>query len=167
MANSLIRLEQPIAGDRPGLQLRATLLDADGVVSTASCTANVDFAPRLDLLISDERRRLWSPGNPHLYDLEIELIDSDGTTVDRATSYPGLRSVAIDGHAIRINGEVVFHNRAIAFILLFCPFVILSDRRERRISISLRKGEILRRFSRFASFAPQIVGHACSVPIFG
>jgi len=68
----------------------------------------VDFAPRLDLLIPDERRRLWSPGDPHLYDLEIELIDSDGTTVDRATSYAGLRSVAIDGHAIRINGEVIF-----------------------------------------------------------
>jgi len=37
--------------------------------------------------------------------------------------------------------------------------VILSDRRERRISLlrctSNRKNEILRRFSRFASFAPQ------------
>lgn len=108
VANSLIRFEQPITGDRRGLQLRATLLDADGVVSTASCIADVDFAPRLDLLIPDERRRLWSPGDPHLYELEIELIDSDGTTIDRATSYAGLRSVAIDGHAIRINGEVVF-----------------------------------------------------------
>ena len=37
--------------------------------------------------------------------------------------------------------------RAIAFILLSCPFVILSDRRERRISISPRAGEIPRRFA--------------------
>jgi len=108
VANSLIRLEQPITGNRPGLQLRATLRDADGVVSTASCPADVDLAPRLDLPVPEGRRRLWSLRDPHLYDLEIELVDIDGTIVDRTASYAGLRSVAIDSQTIKINGEVIF-----------------------------------------------------------
>jgi beta-galactosidase/beta-glucuronidase len=108
VSNGLIRLQQPITGNRPGVQLRATLRDGDGVVAVAFCAADVDLAPHLDLPIPEERRRLWAPGDPHLYDLEIELIDAGGTAIDKATSYAGLRSVAIDGHVIRINGDAVF-----------------------------------------------------------
>jgi len=108
VANGVIRLEQPITNNRPGLQLRATLSDEDGIVSTATCSADADLAPRVDLAIPGDRQRLWSPDDPHLYDLEIELLDSDGTTIDQATSYAGLRSVTVDGQAIKINGEVIF-----------------------------------------------------------
>jgi hypothetical protein len=48
---------------------------------------------------------LWSPRYPHLYDLVIELLDASGRTLDRAESYAGLRSVAIDGKRVKINGE--------------------------------------------------------------
>ncbi len=108
VTNSLIRLEQPITNNRPGLRVRATLRDTDGVVCTAAVAADTDLTPHLDLPVSEGRRRLWSPRDPHLYDVEIELLDANGTTIDRATSYAGLRSVTIDGQAIRINGEVVF-----------------------------------------------------------
>jgi beta-galactosidase/beta-glucuronidase len=108
VANGMIRLEQPITQNRPGFQVRATLRDADGVVSTASCAADTDLSPRLDLPIPESRRRLWSPRAPHLYDLEIELVDANGRVVDRAASYAGLRSVTLDGQAIKINGEAVF-----------------------------------------------------------
>lgn len=40
--------------------------------------------------------------------MEIELLDENGTVVDRATSYAGLRSIAIDGGAVLINGKKVF-----------------------------------------------------------
>jgi beta-galactosidase/beta-glucuronidase len=108
VANSLIRLEQPISNNRPGLQLRATLKDANDVVCTECCAADMDLSPRLDLTIPVDRRRLWSPGDPFLYDIEIELLDADGTIVDQATSYAGLRSVTIDGQAIKINGQTIF-----------------------------------------------------------
>lgn len=107
-ANGIIRLEQPITGHSPGLQLRATLRDASGMVCVASCAADIDMTPCLDLLIPEEQRRCWSPSDPHLYDLAIELIDGDGVTIDRASSYAGLRSVTVDGRAIKINGEVLF-----------------------------------------------------------
>jgi len=108
VANQMIRLEQPIDNNAKGLRLRATLSDADGVVVTAECSAEYDLAPRLDLLIPDDRKRLWSIEDPHLYDVEIALVDGDGNIVDQATSYAGLRSVSIDGKAIKINNKVVF-----------------------------------------------------------
>ncbi|MDH7568660.1 MAG: beta-galactosidase [Armatimonadota bacterium] len=108
VANGLIRLEQPITGNRPGLRLRATLRDAQGVVCQAEARADLDLSPRLDLPVPEERRRLWSPADPHLYDLEIELVESGGAVVDRAQSYAGLRSIAVDGKAVKLNGKVLF-----------------------------------------------------------
>ena len=108
VANSLIRLEQPIRGDRAGHHLRVTLSDQEGPITTAETPADRDFSTRVDLQIPEERRRLWSPGNPHLYDLVIELVDSEGAVVDRAESYAGLRSVTLEGKAVKINGQAVF-----------------------------------------------------------
>ncbi len=108
VANGLIRLEQPLTGSAPGHTLHATLRDARGAVAEASVRADLDLAPRLDLPIPADRRRLWSVEDPHLYDIEIELRDAQGGVVDRAASYAGLRGVAIDGQAITLNGRSVF-----------------------------------------------------------
>ncbi len=108
VANGTIRLEQPITNNRLGYRLRATLKDGETIITTASARADLDLAPRLDLLIPEEHVRLWSSADPFLYDIEIELLNGDGTSVDRATSYAGLRSVAIDGKVVKINGEAIF-----------------------------------------------------------
>lgn len=108
VAHGIIRLEQPITQNVPGLRLRARLTDAHGTVVSGETRADLDFAPRLDLVIPEERRRLWSPEDPHLYGVTIELIDADGALVDKAESYAGLRSVAIDGKKVKINGKTVF-----------------------------------------------------------
>lgn len=107
VANSTLRLTQPISGRRSGLTLSATLRDNEGEVCTVSCAADRDFAPQLDLPIPEQRRHFWSPQTPYLYDLEIELRAGE-TVIDRATSYAGLRSVTIDGKAVQINGQTVF-----------------------------------------------------------
>lgn len=61
---------------------------------------------------------LWSPDDPHLYDLEIDIaVRSSGTrpeVVDRVASYFGMRSVKLsvdeDGFSrISLNGEEVFN----------------------------------------------------------
>ena len=119
VANSVIRLEQPLvhrpaAGDhsqpamRKGLRLQAQLLDDEGVVTEAECSAELDLCPQLELRIPDDRRRLWSIEDPHLYDVIVHLLDDQGAVVDAARSYTGLRSVAIDGKAITLNGKPVF-----------------------------------------------------------
>ena len=80
----------------------------DDTIATAECAATEDFTPHLDLPIPDDRRRLWSPEDPYLYNLEIELCDASGAVIDSAQSYAGLRSVTIDGKAVKINGKVIF-----------------------------------------------------------
>ena len=119
VANSVIRLEQPLVhrpaaaeqiqvAKRTGLRLQAQLLDGAGVVAEAECSAELDLCPQLELRIPEERRRLWSIEDPHLYDVILRLVDEEGAVVDKARSYTGLRSVAIDGKAITLNGRPVF-----------------------------------------------------------
>ncbi len=55
---------------------------------------------------------LWSPGNPKLYDLEVELL-SGGKTVDRVESYFGMRKISLGKDQngiprILLNGEPLF-----------------------------------------------------------
>ena len=107
VANGGFRLDQPIHAGRPGMRVRATLKDENGIVCQAETSTDYDFRPQLWLAIPEDRRRLWSIDDPFLYDAEIELFDGDVRT-DRIESYCGLRSVCIDGKAIKINGETVF-----------------------------------------------------------
>ncbi len=119
VANGVFRLEQPLVHrqgvsaqakpvSRKGLRLQAQLLDGTGVVSEAACSAELDLGLRLDLAVPEERRRLWWPEDPHLYDVVLRLVDGDGAILDEARSYAGLRSVAIDRRAITLNGKPVF-----------------------------------------------------------
>ena len=108
VANGLIRLEQPITRNAPGLRLRASLRDETGDVCAVETRADADFAPRIDLPIPEAARRLWSPDDPHLYDIDLELVGAGGEVVDRATSYAGLRGITIDGGAVCLNGEPLF-----------------------------------------------------------
>jgi len=101
-------VDQAIAGERRGMSVRATLRDADGDVASDTVPADADFAATLVLSVPEDRRRLWSIDDPHLYDLALELLDAGGNVVDKAASYAGLRSVSIDGMAIQLNGKTVF-----------------------------------------------------------
>ena len=106
--NTRFLVQQSITGRAGSLRVRATLSDAAGIVSTETCGASADFAPTLVLGIPGGRVRPWSPADPHLYDLKMELLAADGTAIDTVKSYCGLRSVALDGMAFRLNGEVLF-----------------------------------------------------------
>ncbi len=108
LANGCFHLEQPLSNNRPGLRFRAVLSDARGEVVRAETAADLDLASRLTLAIPPERRRSWRLGDPHLYLLRLELADARGRTVDAFDSYAGLRAVAIDGQAVKLNGETVF-----------------------------------------------------------
>jgi len=52
--------------------------------------------------------QLWQPGRGVLYDLVLELIDGDGTVIDRLSSYFGLRDVEVRGRAVLVNGQPTF-----------------------------------------------------------
>lgn len=107
VANGKFVVEQPVQGAAAGLLFRARLRDQAGVVSEATARCGGGFLPRVDLPVPAARTRLWSPEDPHLYQLELELLEGT-TVVDTAQSYAGLRSVSIDGMAVKLNGRAVF-----------------------------------------------------------
>lgn len=109
VGESCFHIVQPIVGPCDGLSVRVRLLDGRRVISERIVGAVGDFSPQLTLEIPAQERRLWSPEDPFLYGLKVELIDQKGRIVDQAASYAGLRSITIDGKAIRLNGESIFH----------------------------------------------------------
>jgi beta-galactosidase/beta-glucuronidase len=108
LASSAFDVVVPLSANRRGHTVTVTLTDAEGQVATATARADLDLAPALRVVVPAERLRTWGPGDPHLYGVDIELHDADGTVVDSVRSYAGLRSVSIDGQVVRINGEAVF-----------------------------------------------------------
>lgn len=113
LANGTVRLEQRLSGDRSGLRVRATLLDREGTtVARDQSRADCDMTVHLDLPIPRRERHLWSPSDPYLYSVVIELIDSRGRVIDRCRSATGLRGITIEGPAILINGRP-FYQRLI------------------------------------------------------
>jgi beta-galactosidase/beta-glucuronidase len=108
VANSAFHIAQPLSAIKPGLKLKITVSDDKGAVATATVPAGAAMSAQATLPIPKERTRLWSIADPHLYDLKLELLDANGSVIDEATSYAGLRGVAIHGKAIKVNGESVF-----------------------------------------------------------
>lgn len=96
-------------GRRRGISARAWLSDGSEEIAIAESRADLDFSSRLTLAIPSEKRRLWSPEDPFLYSLSLELVNSEHDVVDSLQSYAGLRSVSLDGKAVLLNGEPRFH----------------------------------------------------------
>ncbi|MFT2711517.1 glycoside hydrolase family 2 protein [Clavibacter sp. Sh2126] len=92
-----------------GLRFEAVLQDAAGEITRASVPAGL--GARVVLRIPADRVRPWSPEDPHLYDIALRLVDGTGDddrVVDEVASYGGLRSIAIDGQDLLLNGRRVF-----------------------------------------------------------
>lgn len=107
LAATAFHLEVPLSDNRPGSSVRVQLLDGERVVTSSTVRADLDLSPRLTLTVGAGARP-WSPQDPFLYGLLLELLDADGSVLDAARSYAGLRSVAITGRAVLLNGEPVF-----------------------------------------------------------
>jgi len=65
-------------------------------------------------LRKEPKTRLWSPDSPFLYDLQLILKDSTGKTVDRVSSYFGMRKISVgkdaDGiNRLLLNNKPLFH----------------------------------------------------------
>ena len=113
LANSRFRLELPLSNNRAGSKVHATLLWKGKELASAEVAADVDFAPSLELNVPDSDLHLWAAGEGNLYDITLELLDADGNVVDKAACYAGLRSVSIDGKAVKINGKAVFQRQVL------------------------------------------------------
>ncbi|PSL04690.1 glycosyl hydrolase family 2 [Haloactinopolyspora alba] len=89
-----------------GMSVQAIAYDDHRPVARATGAAD----EKLELEIPDAK--LWSPDNPHLYDLKVYLMDGN-RRVDRVESYFGMREVGMakgeDGkQRLTLNGEILF-----------------------------------------------------------
>ncbi|WP_188894799.1 glycoside hydrolase family 2 protein [Microlunatus endophyticus] len=107
LASNSFLVETALSANRTNSSVKITISDQDGTVAEQTVRADLDLAPVTQLSMTADRVRPWSPEDPHLYDVVVELVSGDDS-VDRVTSYAGLRSVSLDGKQIKINGKPVF-----------------------------------------------------------
>lgn len=101
-----ITVRPQIINDRPDQNIHILVKDGDHIVAEAK-----DADGELSMTVPDAK--LWSPDSPHLYNLEISLIEN-GNITDQVKSYTGIRSVSKirdkDGHLrFTLNGKTIFH----------------------------------------------------------
>lgn len=65
---------------------------------------------QLSLHIPDAK--LWHPDHPHLYDIELAIIDQNGQQLDKVSSYFAMREVAMkktsEGAGLTLNGQPIY-----------------------------------------------------------
>jgi len=101
------RLEVVAFSENSNLKVSATANDGKTDISRAEGVSNQPF------YIPIKNPRLWSPEDPFLYDLKLELKDTKGNVADAVNSYFGMRSIAIGKvdtvNRVLLNGEFVFN----------------------------------------------------------
>lgn len=93
-----------------GAHVVAQALEGSNVVATATGSPGRPFALRI------RNQHLWSPSDPYLYGLHLQLV-SRGRVLDDVQSYFGMRSITLGrvGGAVRIllNGHFLFQSGAL------------------------------------------------------
>jgi len=97
------------AGPRPErARARIHLLDGDGRPA-AEAESAVSLEPgssgEAKVSLRVPKPRLWSPRDPHLYHLRVELLDGAGATVDAVEERTGIREFRYDNGRFLLNGE--------------------------------------------------------------
>ncbi|MFQ6035898.1 MAG: glycoside hydrolase family 2 protein, partial [Sedimentisphaerales bacterium] len=93
-----------VEGYRKGLEFRAVLLTPEGK-KVASKRSSAQSGNSVVLKIKHPRP--WSPADPYLYGLRLELMDAR-KVVDSVDSYAGLRKFHIEGNRFYLNNKPIF-----------------------------------------------------------
>jgi beta-glucuronidase len=100
------------------ITVTTTIDGSSGTVAVKTETTDGSLATRLRLrghgadlttdgaTITVPNAALWSPESPNLYQLSVELL-RDGNVVDRYTLDIGIRTIAVDGDRLLLNGKPI------------------------------------------------------------
>ncbi len=106
-----IGVDVRITGPRnDGLRLAIELWEGNTVLVDDSYVVKAEEITRKISLpdpgIDDYRNELlWSPSKPTLIQARLQLVDADGTVIDTIRSYTALRSIAVQGDKLVLNGR--------------------------------------------------------------
>ena len=113
-------VEAGVEAFEPGMTLRLVVLfDGDEVLDDRVTVTGPVVRRRLPLVRAGEApdtphlsrwpsARLWSPEEPNLYDLRLELLDAGGETLDRVDGYFGVRKVEARGDEVYLNNSPLY-----------------------------------------------------------
>ncbi|MCD6405752.1 MAG: glycoside hydrolase family 2 [Planctomycetes bacterium] len=101
---SVLRVEAVIRGVRNPQLLQVAAVFKGEQISTA--TAQIGSGA-VSLTVPIPECRLWTPEEPSLYDLQIEIVE-DGAAVDSVKSYAGMREVSVKDGKFCLNGKPYF-----------------------------------------------------------
>lgn len=90
----------------PSLNLRVRVrVTKDGKEIKTAETRIWNSSTELHIHLPHSER--WTPDNPHLYDLEVALLDH-GDEIDRVQTYAGMRSCEVCDGQMLLNGEPIY-----------------------------------------------------------
>lgn len=84
--------------------LKIKVLEAGKVVGSTTSSMNCNSTIRVALASKHE----WNPDDPFLYDIELEVVDSQNKIVDKVNSYAGLRKISWVGNKLYLNNQEIF-----------------------------------------------------------
>jgi beta-galactosidase/beta-glucuronidase len=99
-----VSFETKIAAPAHSSLVKVTVLDQDQAVATEVGLAE---GPRASVALKVNEPKLWSPTEPNLYQVRLELHGPDGL-LDTVASYLGIRSIAIEGGRVLLNGHPIY-----------------------------------------------------------
>ena len=115
-----VDVEVAVEGFEPGMSLRLIVeRGGEGVTDDRFGLSSALFERRLPLITRGEAHEspfpggwskpaLWSPEEPNLYDLRLELLDAAGEILDAVDSYFGMRKVEVRGGKVYLNGSPLY-----------------------------------------------------------
>jgi hypothetical protein len=99
-----VHVEVDVSGAAPAWAQVQVTAGGRAVAVQSGSTGGVFFLPIPNAI-------LWSPGNPHLYDLEVKLL-GNGAVIDKVSSYFGMRKIStapVGGvPRVHLNGQPLF-----------------------------------------------------------
>jgi beta-galactosidase/beta-glucuronidase len=103
-----IKILPEIVNHQDGVSTRVRILKDNNVLK------EVEAESDNDIIITLDNYELWSPGNPILYDIEVEIL-YNGEVSDKIESYTGFRKISlgktVDGYTrMFLNNSFVFQN---------------------------------------------------------
>ncbi len=115
-----VDVEVSVEGFEPGLTLRLVVERGDeGVIDDRFGLKTALFERHIPLITRGEAHQspfpgrwakpaLWSPEEPNLYDLRLELLDAAGETLDAVESYFGMRKVEARDGKVYLNNRPLY-----------------------------------------------------------
>ena len=99
--NSQFIVEPDFRSLNEGQTFEVKIKDGNKVVASAKQAAS----PVLSIPVKVNKVKTWSPENPFLYDVELNVYDKSGKLVDQVNSYAGMRKVHVEGNTYYLNNE--------------------------------------------------------------